>query len=163
MALKYPFSPREEDFKRIPMAVKITRIPIIVMIALLPLDLMAQYKYYQFNSKAMGFPSLDYSATEIKRTEKTSTLLIPGFHARTAPGARWMMCAYNELAKKRGFQYWVVAYPEGPSQEVLVGFAASPDENITVTLGSAFGGADTFPVMAVERIESVCREMLNRQ
>jgi hypothetical protein len=38
---------------------------------------------------------------------------------------------------------------------------ASLDENVAMTLGPEFGRSDAFPVMAVEKMEWDCREVLN--
>lgn len=110
--------------------------PIFLVLALMtifPQYTSAQFKLNKFNSKEMGVQSFDYTATEIKRTDRTSVVQIPGFHGRSAPAARCMMCVYNELAIRRGFKYSVVAYPHLPSEDVIVGFPQSLDENVAAT------------------------------
>jgi hypothetical protein len=133
---------------------------VLVLITIFPPKISAQFKFNKFNSKEMGVQAFDYTATEIKRTDKTSTLRIPGFHRRTAPAARWMMCVYNELAIKRGFAYSTVVYPNLPSEDVLVGFPASMEEDVAKTLGPEFGGADAFPIMPVEKMKFFCQRII---
>lgn len=142
---------------------KIFILALLGVYLIFPVGISAQYKLEKYNSKEMGFRPLDYTATEISRTERKSILRIPGFHARSAAASRWMMCVYTELAKKRKFQFWAVVYPDPPSEDVLVGFPASLDENIVETLGPEFGGEKAPTTMPVEKMTWVCREMLKRQ
>jgi hypothetical protein len=118
---------------------------------------------YSIRAKDMGFKSLDYTASEIKRTDRHSVLRIPGFHTRSAAAARWMMCVYTDLAVKRGFKYWSVVYPNPPSEDVLVGFPNSQNEKIVETLGPEFGSRNVLPTMSVEKMLYFCNEMLKRQ
>jgi hypothetical protein len=141
-------------------------IPIFLALAIITIcskDISAQFKFNKFNSKEMGVQSFDYTATEIKRTDRTSVLQIPGFHTRTAPAARWMMCVYNELAIRRGFAYSVVVYPNLPSEDVLVGFPGSMEEDVAKTLGPEFGGPDAFPIMPVEKMRFFCERMMKNK
>ena len=136
---------------------------VLVLLTIYPQDISAQFKFNKFNSKEMGVQSFDYTATEIKRTDRTSVLQIPGFHTRTAPAARWMMCVYNELAIRRGFAYSTVVYPDLPSEDVLVGFPASLEEDVVKTLGPEFGGAEAFPIMPVEKMAFFCQRIMKNR
>ena len=69
-----------------------------------------------------------------------------------------MMCVYNELAIRRGFGYSMVVYPNLPSEDVLVGFPASLEEDVVKTLGPEFGGAEAFPSCLLKRWHSFVRE-----
>jgi len=64
----------------------------------------AQTFPYTADARAQGAP-FDVTVTETKREATHSFLRIPGFSARTASESRWMMCAYTDLAIKRGFTY----------------------------------------------------------
>jgi hypothetical protein len=114
---------------------------------------------YRITSKEMGFPSLDYTVTEIKRTDRLSVLNIPGFHKRSAAASRWMICVYTDLAQKRGFEYWTVVYPEPPNEEVIVGFPNSLNEDIASTLGPKFGGKSVLPTVPVMKMIPFCKRM----
>ena len=81
-------------------------------------------KLFVANSKAQG-TSFDLLATETERLPTKSYLLVPGFHERTAAGARWLMCAYTALAKERGFTYWHVTYPAPGSSQLVVALSNS--------------------------------------
>ena len=91
----------------------------------------AQASPYSISSKAQGAP-FDLVATEIKRDDQKSYLKVLGFQTRTAPGARWLMCVYTDLAIKRGFSNWSVIYPEEKDDVLVVAFSnasgASPKE-----------------------------------
>lgn len=85
---------------------------------------LSQTSLYTVSSKAQG-ASFDLVVTEIKRDPQRSYLRVPGFHTRTAPGARWLMCAYTDLSIKRGFSHWAVMYPEEKKDVLVVGFSNS--------------------------------------
>jgi hypothetical protein len=86
---------------------------------------------FTVSSKAQGAP-FDLVVTETQRLPEKSYLNVPGFHERTAPGARWLMCAYTALAVERGFSHWYVVYPPEGSSRLVVAFsnasAASPSQ-----------------------------------
>jgi len=84
----------------------------------------AQADLFVASSKAQGAP-FDITVTETSREDSRSLLSVPGFHSRTAPTARWLMCAYTDLTLKRGFSHWAVMYPAEPSEIVVVGFSNS--------------------------------------
>lgn len=107
----------------------------------------------------MGFSSLDYTVTEIKRTDRLSVLRIPGFHKRTAAASRWMMCVYTDLAIKRGFKFWSVVYPEAQSEDLIVGFPQSENEDIARTLGPEFGTKYALTVTSVQKMSMFCDRM----
>lgn len=91
---------------------------------------MSQAPSYKISSKEQGAP-FDLVVTEISREPNKSYLSVPGFHHRTAPGARWLMCVYTDLAVKRGFSYWNVMYPTRDKEVLVVAFAnaeSSPRE-----------------------------------
>ncbi len=77
---------------------------------------------YVVSSREMGISQFDFTVTEIKRGTRTSLLSIPSFHERSAAASRWMMCAYTDLAVKRGFEYWASIYPDSGNEEVLLLF-----------------------------------------
>lgn len=84
----------------------------------------AQTQLYAASSKAQGAP-FDLVVTEVRREANRSYLAVPGFHSRSAPGARWLMCAYTDLAIKRGFSHWSVMYPEQDKEILVVAFSNS--------------------------------------
>ncbi len=91
----------------------------------------------------MGIRDLDITITEIRRDERYSVLHIPGFwDMGTNSGAAWTMCAFTDLAIKRGFNYWVAGYPEPDGEDVLVGFLTTGTEDIAQTLGPEFAFHD---------------------
>jgi hypothetical protein len=104
----------------------------------------------------MGIQTFDLTVTETKRTLVTSVLNVPGFHSRTAPASRWLMCVYTDLAVKRGASFWTVAYPEAPSEDLIVGFPKSAGENTTETLGKEFGGQGVLPPARVDKFAVLC-------
>jgi hypothetical protein len=97
----------------------------------------AQNELYQVSSKAQGAP-FDLVVTEVAREATFSKLKVPGFHERTAPEARWLMCTYTDLAVKRGFKFWTVMYPEEQSNVLVVGFSNSPSTSPADILGSEY-------------------------
>ena len=86
------------------------------------------------SSKAQGAP-FDLLVTETERLPTKSFLSVPGFHERTAPGARWLMCAYTALAVERGFSYWYVVYPAPSSTRIVVGLSNSANASPAELLG----------------------------
>jgi hypothetical protein len=100
---------------------------------------------YSRRSTDMGIEEFDITVTEIKRERRISVLNIPGFHDRSAAASRWMMCVYTDIAIKRGFDYFVVLYPEPPDENLLIGFSSSEAENIVQVLGAPFRGELIFP------------------
>lgn len=99
---------------------------------------------YIIRSKDRGAP-FDLVVTETKRQPEKSYLSIPGFHNRSAAGSRWLMCAYNDLAAKRGYQYWTAIYPESEDGEVVVGFSNSASADPSVILGSDYAKSRAIP------------------
>jgi hypothetical protein len=118
---------------------------------------LAQFSFYTVSSKAQGAP-FDLVVTETKREPSKSFLSVPGFHKRTAPGARWLMCAYTNLAVKRGFSHWVVVYPAENSEVLVVGFSNSPNASVKELLGKDFNKERTLgeSVMPVEKLFPMC-------
>jgi hypothetical protein len=99
---------------------------------------LAEEALYSVSSGGMGITQFDYTVTEIKREPRLSTLKIPGFHDRSAGASRWMMCAYTDLAIKRGFKFWAALHPTNSSDEIQLGFPSSEDEDLTKSLGPKF-------------------------
>jgi hypothetical protein len=130
----------------------------MILAILITTEVVAQ-ELYKITTKETGFLSLDYTVTEIKRAERFSVLRIPGFHKRSALASRWMMCVYTDLAQRRGFQYWTVVYPEPPSEDVIVGFPHSENEDIVRTLGPQFGTTKAMPTMPVQKMVLFCNSM----
>lgn len=109
------------------------------------------------SSKAQG-ASFDLVATEIQRFPSSSHLQVPGFHERTAPGARWLMCAYTALAVERGFSYWFVVYPPKDSNRLVVGLTNDANASPEQVLGSDFSKERLVgeKPMPVERMAAFC-------
>lgn len=97
----------------------------------------AQAFPYTANARAQGAP-FDITVTETKRDATHSILQIPGFDSRTASEARWMMCAYTDLAIKRGFSYWTVLDPAEGSDLLVIGFSKSAGISPKDVLGPAY-------------------------
>lgn len=85
-----------------------------------------QESLFRLRSRDVGIQAFDLTVTETKRTPRTSVLNVPGFHECSAAGSRWLMCAFTDLAIRRGFDYWAVVYPEPPGQEELTRFRGHP-------------------------------------
>jgi hypothetical protein len=118
---------------------------------------LAKDALYVIRSKDQGVTGFDMTVTEIRREPNKSFLSVPGFHERSSAASRWLMCAYTDLAVKRGFKYWSVIYPEKGSEVLIVGFPQSENEDLKKTLGSEFSGTRVIP----EKPAPV--EMLKRQ
>lgn len=88
------------------------------------LSAAAQAKLFSASSRAQGAP-FDLVVTELRREADKSYISVPGFHGRSAPGSRWLMCAYTDLAIQRGFSHWAVMYPEQDKELLVVAFANS--------------------------------------
>jgi hypothetical protein len=118
---------------------------------------LAQSELYSVSSKAQGAP-FDLVVTEIKREQNKSFLSVPGIHKRTAPGARWLMCAYTDLAIKRGFSHWFVVYPPENNDILVVGFSNSPNVSPKELLGSDFNIERALgeAVIPVEKFTPMC-------
>jgi hypothetical protein len=115
---------------------------------LLAQPVLAQFALYTVSSKEQGAP-FELVVTETKREPSKSFLSIPGFHKRTAPGTRWLMCAYTDLAVKRGFSHWIVVYPPENSDVLVVGFSNSPNASAKELLGEDFNKERTLGESAV--------------
>ena len=84
---------------------------------------------YYVSSKDMGIVKFDATVTEIERKPRSSLIEIPNFNNRSAAASRWMMCAYTDLAVKRGFNYWAAFYPEKNDNLLLIVFPNSESKN----------------------------------
>ncbi len=117
----------------------------------------SQPTHYSVSSKAQG-ASFDLVVTEVKREPNKSFISVPGFHNRTAPGARWLMCAYTDLAIHRGFSQWAVVYPPPESEVLIVAFSNSASASVQDSLKSDFVKermlGENF--MPVEKLVAMC-------
>lgn len=115
----------------------------------------AEESPHSVSSRSMGIIQFDFTISEIKREPRISILKIPGFHERSAGASRWMMCAYTDLAVKRGFKFWAALYPDNSSDEVQLGFPDSANEELAKTLGPKFAG-DSVVISAVATFSRMC-------
>lgn len=129
----------------------------ILITAAIACSARAEPTLYSVSSKAQGAP-FDLVVTEIKREPNKSYLSVPGFHNRTAPGARWLMCAYTDLAVKRGFSHWFVSYPPANSEVLVVGLTNSPRASAKEVLGKDYSAEHTLgnEPMPVEKLFPMC-------
>jgi len=130
---------------------------LVACVVLFAQPVLAQSTLYTVSSKTQG-AAFDLVVTEIKREPNKSYISVPGFHMRTAPGARWLMCAYTDLAVKRGFSHWVVVYPPESSEVLVLGFSNSPDTSIKELLGSDYDNGHVLgkELMAAETLFPMC-------
>ena len=112
----------------------------ILVLLSVALPTAARAELYRVRSTEMGIRAFDVTVIELKREERTSLLSIPGYHNRSAAASRWMMCAYTDLALKRGFKFWAAVASDPPDDSVLLGFPQSAGEDIAQTLGPRFAG-----------------------
>lgn len=112
---------------------------------------------FSASSRAQGAP-FDLVVTETQRFPEKSYLTVPGFHDRTASGARWLMCAYTALAVERGFSHWYVVYPPEGSSRLVVALSNSSEASPSQLLGSDYvkelGMGDG--MIPVEKMASFC-------
>jgi hypothetical protein len=140
------------------MNIRILSAQFLVVCALLVTQpVLGQSALYTVSSKAQGAP-FDLVVTETKREPNKSFLSVPGFHNRTAPGARWLMCAYTDLAVKRGFSHWVVVYPPENNEVLVLGLSNSPGASVKELLGNDFSKERVLgeTVMPVEKLFPMC-------
>ena len=116
-----------------------------------------QPNLYSVSSKAQG-ASFDLVVTETKREPGKSFISVPGFHNRTAAGARWLMCAYTDLALRRGFSHWAVVYPPANSDVLVVGLSNSASASVQGLLGADYDKERIVgeTLMPVEKLFSMC-------
>lgn len=112
---------------------------------------------FKASSKDQGAP-FDLVVTETERLPTKSYLDVPGFHERTAPGARWLMCAYTALAIERRFSHWFVVYPQAGSNRLVVGLANSGAAAASEVLGGDYVKDRTIgeQAMPVEKMAGFC-------
>jgi hypothetical protein len=77
---------------------------------------------YVVSSKEMGIKNFNYTVEEIERQPSYSKLHIRNFNDRSAAASRWMLCAYTDLAIKRGFENWAIYYPKEVKDQLLIVF-----------------------------------------
>lgn len=124
---------------------RVIHIFVFLITAIFATHTFAKDSLYVAHSKDQGVTAFDLTVTETKREPNKSFLSVPGFHKRSAAASRWLMCAYTDLAIKRGFKYWSVIYPEEGNENLIVGFPRSQNENIGKTIGSEFSGKRVVP------------------
>ena len=120
-------------------------------------SVFGQPALYTASSKAQGAP-FDLVVTEIEREPNKSFLSIPGFHTRTRPGTRWLMCVYTDLVFKRGFSHWAMVYPPEHSEVVVIGLSNTPNITVKELLGDDFN-KERVPskiIMQVEKFAAIC-------
>ncbi len=129
----------------------------IVLILACSAQANAETPLYSISSKTQGAP-FDLVVTETKREPNKSYLSVPGFNDRTAPGYRWLMCAYTDLVVKRGFSYWTVVYPPANSDVLVVGLSNSPIVTVQGLLGKDYNSKLTLgdELMSVEHFFPMC-------
>ena len=68
------------------------------------------------------------------------------------------MCAYTDLALKRGFSYWVVSYPPPNSEVLVVGLTNSSSTSAKQLLGEDYSSELTLgdEPMPVEKLFPMC-------
>ncbi|PCH94266.1 MAG: hypothetical protein COB83_12020 [Gammaproteobacteria bacterium] len=77
------------------------------------------------SSKDKGISAFDFEVKEVTRNNNSSILKIVNFQDRSAAASRWMMCAYTEIAQKRGFSFCAALYDDHSGDEVIVVFPSS--------------------------------------
>jgi hypothetical protein len=127
----------------------------IILAIVLASQAFAQ-ELYKISTKEMGITVFDYTVTESKREDQYSVVRIPGFHGRSAPASRWMMCVYADLAQERGVHFYAAVYPDPPSEDITVYFPFSPDEDIVQTLGPEIRTENVMPIMPVHQMLFFC-------
>ena len=103
---------------------QLLKFPLVVAMAMCGMPGAAQDALFSANSKARGAP-FEISISETQREATKSVLSVPGFHARSAPASRWLMCGFTELAIQRGFEFWSVMYPAEGSELLILGLSNS--------------------------------------
>lgn len=114
--------------------------------------------FYSVSTKEQGITAFVVEAKEIKREKSKSILRVPGFHDRSAAASRWLMCAYTDLAIKRGFKYWIVVYPDMGSEDIIVAFPDSLNDKLVDKFGPEFSSDNTVPEIpaSVEKMARFC-------
>jgi len=77
------------------------------------------------SAKEKGISEFDFEVKEVTRNNNSSILKVVKFQDRSAAASRWMMCAYSEIAQKRGFSFWAALYDDNSGDEVIVVFPSS--------------------------------------
>jgi hypothetical protein len=130
----------------------------IILAIVLASQTFAQ-EFYKISTKEMGITAFDYTVTEIERADHYSVVRIRGFHDRSAPVSRWMMCVYAELAQERGAQFYTAIFPDSPSEDIIIVFPYSQNEDIRQTLGPVFRSENAMPIMPVQQMLLFCKGM----
>jgi hypothetical protein len=98
------------------------------------------------------------AVTETERLPTKSYLNVPGFHDRSAPGSRSLMCFYTALAIEREFAYWFVVYPGQESNRVVVAFSNAANDSPEKLLGEDYIKALALgnDMMPVAKMAALC-------
>ena len=123
---------------------RIIKIFVVFGIAMASIFAHATDAFYSVSSKEQGMP-FDLVVTEAKREPSKSFLSIPGFHKRSAAASRWLMCAYTDLAIRRGFKYWIAVYPDESNETIVIGLYQSENADVPGTLGSDYVASRAMP------------------
>lgn len=108
--------------------------------------------FYSASGRALSVP-YDLELTEVQRDATRSHVNVVGFHERSAPGARWLMCRYAEIAQARGFSHWNVVYPVPGSELLVLGFS----NDAAATAEQVFGASHDSQRLLAERMAPVDR------
>lgn len=92
---------------------------------------------YAASGRALSVP-YELDLTEVERDDTRSYVTVAGFHERSAPGARWLMCRYAEIAQARGFSYWNAVYPAAGSELLVLGFSNDATASARQVFGSRY-------------------------
>lgn len=113
--------------------------------------------FYAASGRALTMP-FDLQLTEVQRDDVRSFVNVAGFHERSAPGARWLMCRYAELAQARGFSHWNVVYPEHGSETLVLGFSNDANAAPEQVFGAAYDAKRVLGerMAPVDRFATLC-------
>ena len=111
---------------------------LLIAVALSPYASAADQELYRVSSRDVGWNQIDLTITEQRRDARTSYLHIPHYGDRSSVESRFAMCAFTDLAFRRGFAVWVVGYPTPDDDHVVLGFLKSDTEDARTVLGDAF-------------------------
>lgn len=113
--------------------------------------------FYSASGRALSVP-YELELSEVQRDDTRSYVNVAGFHERSAPGARWLMCRYAELAQARGFSHWNVVYPETGSEMLVLGFSNDAGATPEQVFGRAYNGQRVLAerMAPVDRFATLC-------
>ena len=108
--------------------------------------------FYSASGRALTVP-YELELNEVQRDASRSVVEVAGFHERSAPGARWLICRYAELAQQRGFSHWNALYPEPGRETLVIGFS----NDASATPEDLFGPGHARERVLAERMAPVDR------